>query len=259
MSAPFSATGYHYRDQIGLGNSSDITADRFLKYHVSLNAKRLLNNTGCNCEVMARTRAQGQAGAGEAAEPVTKNRAEKDNQKAPKRSRSNTDTQGSTKAKAAKTEETQPKSESNHGSTDTGTTKTRHAKVDQLISKYATQLPLQHLLKDPSSATPETILAHLLNAMLSSARISHAIAAKTVDCVLEARYHDIATLKQSSWEERTEVLTEGGYTRYREKTATALGELAALIQDKYGKLRHAWHQGLGSLTDDQQMETSTIS
>ena len=43
-------------------------------------------------------------------------------------------------------------------------------------------------------------------------------------------------LKKSSWEERTQVLTEGGYTRYREKTATALGELADLILEKYGKL-----------------------
>ena len=29
------------------------------------------------------------------------------------------------------------------------------------------------------------------------------------------------------------MLTEGGYTRYREKTATALGELAELIESRY--------------------------
>ena len=47
---------------------------------------------------------------------------------------------------------------------------------------------------------------------------------------------DIETLKKSTWQERTEVLTKGGYTRYREKTATALGELAEFIEKEYGAL-----------------------
>jgi hypothetical protein len=42
-------------------------------------------------------------------------------------------------------------------------------------------------------------------------------------------------LHESTWEQRTEVLTEGGYTHYREKTATAFGELAKLMEDKYRK------------------------
>jgi hypothetical protein len=44
----------------------------------------------------------------------------------------------------------------------------------------------------------------------------------------------IQVLKKASWEEKTVVLTKGGYTRYREKTATALDELADLILEKYG-------------------------
>lgn len=72
--------------------------------------------------------------------------------------------------------------------------------------------------------------------MLTSARISHVLAYESVKCLLEANYHHIATLKKSSWQERVEVLTKGRYTRYREKTATALGELAELIEDKYGRL-----------------------
>ena len=51
--------------------------------------------------------------------------------------------------------------------------------------------------------------------------------------VIGAGYADLEKLEKSSWEERTEVLTEGGYTHYREKTATELGELAQLVRHKY--------------------------
>ncbi|KAI4124499.1 MAG: hypothetical protein LQ338_004762 [Usnochroma carphineum] len=106
-------------------------------------------------------------------------------------------------------------------------------KADALLSKYGS-LPLADLgLPNPSSPTPENVLALVYNAMLTSTRISHQLAHKTVKCVVEAGYQDIETLSKSTWEERTEVLTEGGYTRYREKTATAFGELAEFVKDKY--------------------------
>ncbi|KAI8966412.1 hypothetical protein F5Y11DRAFT_343474 [Daldinia sp. FL1419] len=105
---------------------------------------------------------------------------------------------------------------------------TSNPKVDKLISQYG-ELPLIHTdLSDPDKPTPDTVLALLLNAMLSSSRISHALAAKTVDLVIKAGYHKLDVLKKSTWEERTEVLTEGG-----EKTATMMGDLARLIEDEY--------------------------
>ncbi|KAI0837998.1 hypothetical protein F5Y06DRAFT_304077 [Hypoxylon sp. FL0890] len=106
-------------------------------------------------------------------------------------------------------------------------------KIQQLISQYG-ELPLSQTdLSDPDKPTSDTVLALVLNAMLSSTRISHAIAAKTVALVIKAGYHKLDVLKKSTWEERTEVLTEGGYTHYREKTATMMGDLAELIEDKY--------------------------
>ena len=106
-------------------------------------------------------------------------------------------------------------------------------KLDAILSAYGV-LPLQDLgLDKPNEATPETILALVLHAMLTSARISHQLAYKSVKAVIDAGYHEFETLKKSTWEERTEVLTEGGYTRYREKTATALGELAEFIEREY--------------------------
>ena len=109
-------------------------------------------------------------------------------------------------------------------------------KLDALLSKYGV-LPLQDTgLPKQNEPTPDTVLSLLYMAMLTSARISHELAYKTLQCVIEAGYHDINTLRKSTWQERTEVLTKGGYTRYREKTATALGELAEFIGKEYGAL-----------------------
>ena len=110
------------------------------------------------------------------------------------------------------------------------------SKLDTLLSKYGVQ-PLQDTkLPDQNTPTPETVLSLLYLAMLTSARISHELAYRSVQCLIEAGYQDIEVLKKSTWQERTEVLTKGGYTRYREKTATALGELAEFIENKYGAL-----------------------
>ncbi|KAI0002648.1 hypothetical protein F4779DRAFT_603373 [Xylariaceae sp. FL0662B] len=110
---------------------------------------------------------------------------------------------------------------------------TENPSLKALMDKYGT-IPLEKTdVKEPLSPHPDTLSALLLNAMLSSARISHELAARTVNCIIKANYHKIDALKESSWQQRTEVLTEGGYTRYREKTATFLGDLAALLDDKY--------------------------
>ena len=97
-------------------------------------------------------------------------------------------------------------------------------------------LPLQdsdHVTVD--EASPETMLALVYLAILTSARISHVLAYKSVKCLLEADYHDLRILRKSTWEERTKVLTKGGYTWYREKTARALGELTAFVEEKHGQ------------------------
>ena len=110
------------------------------------------------------------------------------------------------------------------------------SKLDALLSSYGVH-PLQDTsLEEQDKPTPETVLSLLYLAMLSSARISHELAYKSLQCLIEVGYQNIETLKKSTWEERTEVLTRGGYTRYREKTATALGELADFIVKEYGML-----------------------
>ena len=71
------------------------------------------------------------------------------------------------------------------------------AKLDAIFAEYGV-LPLQdsgHVKID--EATPETILALVYMAMLTSARISHVLAYETVKCLIEAGYHDVKKLKQS--------------------------------------------------------------
>ncbi|KAF9637468.1 hypothetical protein BFW01_g8364 [Lasiodiplodia theobromae] len=131
-----------------------------------------------------------------------------------------------------------------HQQTSTTTTKEAHhpptsslsEKVNNLIDTYgADPLPLHEpgLLPAPTEPSSATVLAHLFNALLSSSRISHDIAARSARLLVQAGYHDLPTLQASTWQQRADVLTEGGYAHYREKTATELGELAALIEDKY--------------------------
>ncbi|KAI0172621.1 hypothetical protein GGR52DRAFT_572447 [Hypoxylon sp. FL1284] len=140
------------------------------------------------------------------------------------------------KPKSKKQQRTDPASTSASGQDGGDENKASDAgmsKIHQLISQHG-RLPLSDTdLSDPESPKPETVLAMLLNAMLSSSRISHVLAAKTIALVIRAGYHKLDVLKESTWEERTKVLTEGGYTHYREKTATMMGDLAQLIRDKY--------------------------
>jgi len=111
----------------------------------------------------------------------------------------------------------------------TGPIRTDNATVDKFLGQTE-ESPLDFLkLNAPLKPEPETTFAHLLNAMLSSARISHAIAAETLAIVVKAGYNNFDTLRQSSWQQRNKVLTEGNSTRYREKTTTAPGELAQLL------------------------------
>ena len=139
-------------------------------------------------------------------------------------------------------EEPQTKKTKSHRATRSAgrkTTSIDKAKLDKIMSAYGV-LPLQDTaVVNPTKSEPETILAMVYLAMLTSARISHQLAYKSLQCLVEAGYHNLQSLKQSSWEERTEVLTKGGYTRYREKTATALGQLAEFIDQKYGMKPHS--------------------
>jgi len=82
-------------------------------------------------------------------------------------------------------------------------------------------------------------LFQLLNAsVLFSARISHELSINTARHLVKKGLTTPRKVQQTSWEQRVEVLDEGGYARYREKTATFLGDIADYLQEQYrGDLR----------------------
>lgn len=109
-------------------------------------------------------------------------------------------------------------------------------KAHKIVEEFG-RVPLEgtSFAKEPLEASPETVLAIAIDAMIKSRPISHELSQKTVNKILEAGYHDIQKLAKSSWEERTMVLKDGGYNRYREQGATNLGNLAELVEGKYGE------------------------
>ncbi|RHZ51387.1 uncharacterized protein CDV56_105004 [Aspergillus thermomutatus] len=107
-------------------------------------------------------------------------------------------------------------------------------KVHKTIEEFGRQ-PLEgtSLAKEPLTASPDTVLAMVIDAMLKSRPISHDLSQRAVNRIIDEGYHDIRKLGESSWEERTMVLKEGGYNRYREQGATNLGDLADFINGQY--------------------------
>lgn len=112
-------------------------------------------------------------------------------------------------------------------------------KVDKILNEFGRSPLHGTALANPPAltASPEIVLAMVIDALIKARPISHELTQKTIKMLIEAGYHDIDTLSNSSWEDRTMVLRNGGYNRYREQGATNLGELANLVLEKYGKLR----------------------
>lgn len=112
------------------------------------------------------------------------------------------------------------------------------SRVHRVVNEFGTTplagTPVEDNNHGTLEATPSTVLAMLIDAMLKSHPISHNLSQKAVKTILGAGYHDIERLRESSWEERTMVLKDGGYNRYREQGATNLGDLAKVVCEEYG-------------------------
>jgi hypothetical protein len=145
--------------------------------------------------------------------------------------------QSTKKVKAAQPHATPPndtkETASSKGFTSKNSDKPSKSSITNLLDQYGSFPLAQVGLDDPDSPSSPTILAHVLNALLTSTRISHDLASRALKTLIGANYHEINTLKSSTWNDRCAILTEGGYARYREKTATELADLAALITEKY--------------------------
>ncbi|KAA8652470.1 hypothetical protein EYZ11_009273 [Aspergillus tanneri] len=118
------------------------------------------------------------------------------------------------------------------------------AKVQRVIERFG-RAPLDGtaMAEKPLRASADIVLAMVIDAMLKSRPISRDLSQRAVNKVIEVGYQDIRKLGESSWEERTGVLQDGGYNRYREQGATNLGELAHLVNERYdGDLNNLWEE-----------------
>lgn len=89
-----------------------------------------------------------------------------------------------------------------------------------------------------SKPTPSALFQLLCASILFSARINAELATESMRALKRHGWRTARGLAQSSWDERVEALTEGGYTRYRERTATMLGDTSRHVLECWsGDLR----------------------
>ncbi|KAK1146006.1 hypothetical protein N8T08_003654 [Aspergillus melleus] len=134
--------------------------------------------------------------------------------------------------------------EEDEGEEEAEATDKQRPKVQKAIDQLG-RAPLDgtSIANEPLTASAETVLAMVIDAMLKSRPISHDLSQRAINKLIEVGYHDIHKLGESSWEERTAVLRDGGYNRYREQGATNLGDLAHFVDERYdGDLNNLWEE-----------------
>jgi endonuclease III len=99
---------------------------------------------------------------------------------------------------------------------------------------------------------PGPLYQLLVLATLLSARISAEIALATARELFAAGYRSPKAMSEASWQDRVDALGRGHYRRYDERTATMLGDGAAL-------LRARWRGDLRRLRDDGGGESRAIT
>jgi endonuclease III len=99
---------------------------------------------------------------------------------------------------------------------------------------------------------PAPLYQLLVLATLLSARISADIAVQGARELFAAGYTTPAAIQEASWQDRVDALGRGHYRRYDERTATMLGDGAALLNER-------WHGDLRKLRDEAGGESRKIA
>ena len=99
---------------------------------------------------------------------------------------------------------------------------------------------------------PAPLYQLLVPATLISARISAEIAVAAARELFAAGYRTPQAMAEASWQDRVDALGRGHYKRYDERTATMLGDGAALVTER-------WHGDLRRLRDEAGGEAGRIA
>ena len=86
----------------------------------------------------------------------------------------------------------------------------------------------------PLKDQPGALFKLLVLANLLSARISSDIALSAARELFEAGGGTARGMSRLTWQERVDALGRGHYVRYDESTASRLGDMAEMVQEKYG-------------------------
>jgi hypothetical protein len=100
--------------------------------------------------------------------------------------------------------------------------------------------------------TPAPLYQLLVLATLLSARISADIAVAAARELSAAGYRTARAMQEASWQDRVDALGRGHYKRYDERTATMLGDGAAVATDR-------WHGDLRRLRDEAEGQAGQIA
>ena len=110
---------------------------------------------------------------------------------------------------------------------------THDATIDRLIEAGGT-LYSEEAGANLARDTPQELFHWLLTALMLSARIGTSTAIASSKALRARGQHKIdAILGDVTWDDLVKTLTEGGYTHYRENTATYITEAAELVRDRY--------------------------
>ncbi len=82
--------------------------------------------------------------------------------------------------------------------------------------------------------TPQPLYQLLVLAVLLSARIRASVAVAAARELSAAGLRSPRRMAEADWQQRVDALGRGGYRRYDERTATQLGDGAALLTDRCG-------------------------
>jgi endonuclease III len=116
--------------------------------------------------------------------------------------------------------------------------------VKELLDRYGYRYVEQAGIRQADRPGP--LYQLLVLATLLSARISADIAVTAARELFAAGYRSPKAMSEAGWQDRVDALGRGGYRRYDERTATMLGDGAALLSERWsGDLRRLRDEGGG--------------
>ena len=110
--------------------------------------------------------------------------------------------------------------------------------IVRALIEHQGQLYSEEMGANIARDTPQEMFHWLIGALMLAARIDSGLAVASAAKLREAGLHKVDAILEADEERLIEVLTEGGYARYREVTTGYLKETAAWAKDEFdGDLR----------------------